>query len=248
MKQKSITAGIVDDESHGRDYVRLLLSKYFPHIEVVFSVGNCYAALAELEKGEPDLLFLDVQLGPDTVFTLLEKAASLSSSLIFVTAHENFAIKAIRHRAVDYLLKPVDKDDFIEAVRRAIRDIESRLLNAPRIKLPVNKGFRQIEVPHIVRCEADSNYTHVFMTDGGRILVAKTLQEFEEQLSPYGFFRLHHKHLVNLQHILEYQSGKGGKVLLSDETWVDVSQRRKSAFLEKLDAVTRQLPKEKSDS
>ncbi|UMY64760.1 MULTISPECIES: LytTR family DNA-binding domain-containing protein [unclassified Flavobacterium] len=239
MKPTRITAGIIDDESHGREYVRLLLSKYFPDIETVFSVGNPYAALAELEKGEPDILFLDVQLGPDTVFTFLERAGSVRSSLIFVTAHENFAIKAIRHRAVDYLLKPVDKDDFVAAVRRALRDIEQRPVVAPRIKLPVNKGFRQVDVATIVRCEADSNYTHVFLTEGQRVLVAKTLQEFEEQLTRYGFFRVHHKHLVNLRHVEEYQSGKGGKVLLTDESVVDVSQRRKSAFLEKLASTTR---------
>lgn len=239
MKPTRLTAGIIDDESHGRDYVCLLLSKYFPEIEIVFSVGNVYAALGEIEKVVPDILFLDVQLGPDTVFGFLDRAGSLGSALIFITAHENFAIRAIRHRAVDYLLKPVDKHEFTAAVRRAVGDIVSRPGTAARLKLPVNKGFRQVEVTTVIRCEADSNYTHVVLTEGQRILVAKTLQEFEEQLARHGFFRVHHKHLVNLHHIVEYKTGKGGKILLSDQSVVDVSQRRKSAFLEKLATVTR---------
>lgn len=236
---KKITVNIIDDEQDGRDYIALLLANEFPELEVTFYAANVASAYRQLVKKQPDILFLDVQLGDGDAFDLLGQLTTVASRIIFITAYEHYAIKAIRNNAVDYLLKPIRKNEFIAAVRKAIDFLQKErqprhASQAPKISLPTAQGFKNVSIADITRCEADSNYTRIFLTDRSRILVSRTLQDFEEQFLPHNFFRIHHKHLINLLHFRQYIKGKGGQVILSDESVVDVSVRRKAEFLDRI--------------
>lgn len=240
MKTK-IQACIIDDEQDGRDYIALLLENEFPEIQTVFQASSVEEAYIHLSKNTPDIIFLDVQLKDGTAFDLLAQFREVDAQIIFITAFENFAIQAIKNRAADYLLKPIRKMDFIIAVNKVLENIKKSknssaiALNENKISLPTLQGFKLTNISDIIRCEADSSYTTFYLTDKTKVIVSKTLHEFEEQLSKYNFFRIHHKHLINLFHLKEYIKGKGGQVVMADQSVLDVSVRKKNDFLHKID-------------
>lgn len=234
MKMK---VGIIDDEQHGREYIALLLQNEFPKLEIAFAASGVNEALTQLKASVPDILFLDVELGNKTVFDILDRieADREEIQLIFVTAYEHYAIRAIKNNANDYLLKPIQPDEFIKAVQKAVSRLEKAgnvNVEPEHLQLPTKNGITKVAVSSIIRCEADSNYTSIYSYGlPGRIVLSKTLQEVEQSLESYGFFRVHHKHLVNLAHVVEYVKGKGGEVVLTDGTVIPVSLRRKTEFL-----------------
>ncbi|MEJ5049232.1 LytTR family DNA-binding domain-containing protein [Chryseobacterium culicis] len=236
MRNK-IQACIVDDEKDGRDYIALLMENEFPEINIEFQASSVEEAYIYLIKSSPDILFLDVQLGDGTTFDLLSKLNDVHSQIIFITAYENFAIQAIKNGATDYLLKPIKKMDFIIAVNKALDHIkkmqpsQSTLLKDNRIILSTLQGFKIVDIASIIRCEADSSYTTFYLTNKTKIMVSKTLHEFEPILLEQNFFRIHHKHLINIDHLQEYIKGRGGQVVMSDESVLDVSYRKKNDFL-----------------
>lgn len=240
MKTK-IQACIIDDEQDGRDYIALLLDNEFTDIHTAFQASSVEEAYIYLSKNTPDIIFLDVQLKDGTAFDLLSKFREIDSRIIFITAYENFAIQAIKSSAADYLLKPIRKMDFIVAVNKVLESIKkSKSLssissNENKISLPTLQGFKLTNISDIIRCEADSSYTTFFLTDKTKIIVSKTLHEFEEHLTKYNFFRIHHKHLINLFHLKEYIKGKGGQVIMADQSVLDVSVRKKNDFLQKIE-------------
>jgi two-component system LytT family response regulator len=236
MRNKIQTC-IVDDEKDGRDYIALLMENEFPEINIEFQASSVEEAYIYLIKSSPDILFLDVQLGDGTTFDLLSKLNEVHSQIIFITAYENFAIQAIKNGATDYLLKPIKKLDFIIAVNKALDQIKKMqpsqptLLKDNRIILSTLQGFKIVDISSIIRCEADSNYTTFYLTNKTKIMVSKTLHEFEPILLEQNFFRIHHKHLINIDHLQEYIKGRGGQVVMSDESVLDVSYRKKNDFL-----------------
>ncbi len=236
MRNK-IQACIVDDEKDGRDYIALLMENEFPEINIEFQASSVEEAYIYLIKSSPDILFLDVQLGDGTTFDLLSKLNEVHSQIIFITAYENFAIQAIKNGATDYLLKPIKKMDFIIAVNKALDHIKKMqpsqptLLKDNRIILSTLQGFKIVDIASIIRCEADSSYTTFYLTNKTKIMVSKTLHEFEPMLLEQNFFRIHHKHLINIDHLQEYIKGRGGQVVMSDESVLDVSYRKKNDFL-----------------
>ncbi|MDR4895082.1 MULTISPECIES: LytR/AlgR family response regulator transcription factor [unclassified Chryseobacterium] len=236
MRNK-IQACIVDDEKDGRDYIALLMENEFPEINIEFQASSVEEAYIYLIKSSPDILFLDVQLGDGTTFDLLSKLNDVHSQIIFITAYENFAIQAIKNGATDYLLKPIKKMDFIIAVNKALDHIKKMqpsqptLLKDNRIILSTLQGFKIVDIASIIRCEADSSYTTFYLTNKTKIMVSKTLHEFEPMLLEQNFFRIHHKHLINIDHLQEYIKGRGGQVVMSDESVLDVSYRKKNDFL-----------------
>ncbi|RKT01955.1 LytR/AlgR family response regulator transcription factor [Chryseobacterium defluvii] len=242
MKTK-IQACIIDDEQDGRDYISLLLENEFPDVQTVFQAASIEEAYVYLIKNSPDILFLDIQLSDGTAFDLLSKIKDISSQIIFITAFENFAIQAIKNGATDYLLKPIKKIDFIIAVNKALENIRKNKIspsNSPqnnKISLPSLQGFKMISIADIIRCEADSSYTTFYLTDKSKIVVSKTMHEFEELLFEHHFFRIHHKHLINLSHLKEYIKGKGGQVIMTDDSVLDVSVRKKNDFLSRIDFI-----------
>lgn len=236
MKTK-IQACIIDDEQDGRYYIALLLENEFPEIEVMFQASSVEEAYICLTKNIPDILFLDIQLKDGTAFDLLSKFREIGSEIIFITAFDQFAIQAVKNDATDYLLKPIKKMDFIIAINKALDNIRKNKalpinpLIQNKIILPTLHGFKLTNINDIIRCEADSSYTTFYLTDKSKVVVSKTLQEFEKQLSEHHFFRIHHKHLINLSHLREYIKGKGGQVIMADNVVLDVSVRKKNDFL-----------------
>ncbi len=180
---------------------------------------------------------------------MLAKFNEITFDVIFLTAFDQYAIKAIKFSALDYLLKPVDEEELIAAVkkvennyiRRTHNSAVANLLNNtkkitdnPKIGLTTSDGLDFIEIKTIMRCEADGKYTTVFLAEGKKLLVSKNLKEFEELLNEFNFFRIHHSHLVNLDYIKKYQSGRGGYVIMIDGSTITVSQRKKEEFMSNL--------------
>lgn len=246
-----IKAIIIDDEQHCIDRLSRLLQEQFPKtVYLAGSFQTIEAGLLAIERIKPNLVFLDVQIHGETGFDLLNQLEQVDFEVIFTTAYEKYAVHAFKFSAVDYLLKPVDGDDLEQAVnkvteKKAKEDDYSKVHmllqnlkyigNASRrICIPVMHGLELIQVSDIIHCQSNINYTTIFMKDKEKLVVAKTLKEFEELLNDYNFFRVHNSHLINLSFIKNYNKGKGGYLTMTDNTVIEVSTRRKESLLKKL--------------
>lgn len=243
-----IRALIVDDEQHCIDRLTRLVNEHLSSaVHIMDSFKTADDAERAINKYKPELVFLDVQLDGKTAFDLLKKFDKINFEIIFTTAYEKYAIQAFKFSALDYLLKPVVADDLKEAINRMLeknpkidtnKKLETLLGNlytaTRKICVPVVNGIIVLKIDDIVRCEADINYTTIFLKDKQKLVVAKTLKEFEELLSGYNFFRIHNSNLVNLSYVKSYNKGKGGSVTMMDNSEIDVSTRRKEEFLKKL--------------
>lgn len=246
-----IKAIIVDDEQHCIDALRAMLQKKCPEVAVLAGVNSVKEARQLIDEMQPDLVFLDVEMPHQNGFELLKQYDKLTFDVIFTTAYEQYALKAIKFNALDYLLKPFSVQELQEALRKfherrsqkpdtAIAPLEVFLQNMKtlqqtnkKIALPTINGLVFMPVQNIVRCESTGNYTKIFFTDKKQLLVSKPLKEFEELLTEVDFFRVHNSHLINLQQMESYLQGEGGFALMSDGTQVEVSRRRKAEFLKK---------------
>jgi len=245
MKIKSI---IVDDEKHGRENLAGILSQYCPDVEVLGEAASVDAAILLIQEFNPDLVFLDIEIPKANGFQLLEYFKDFRFEVIFVTAYGNYAIKAIRFSAADYILKPININDLKGAVEKVSKRIRQKQENLrlkqlvynlgqpgnPRIGLPTGDRIEFVEVGQIIRCQGEGNYTHLYFEGGKHLLVAKTLVEFEDLLGEYSFIRVHKAHLVNLKHVTAYVKTDGGILHLSNGDKVAVSRRRKEDVLKKL--------------
>lgn len=193
---------------------------------------------------KPDLVICDVMLPPATSFDWLSQLDHIPFELIFTTSFEEFAIKAFRLAAVDYLIKPIDPLEFGNSIKRyrtkkgtdanQIRNLLTNLMMPKaksKIALPTFTGYLFVEVKDIIRCESDNTYTTFFLKDKQKILVSRTLKDVEQMLECFDFFRIHNSHLINLSYVVEYFKGEGGQVKLADGSIVDVSRRKKDSFL-----------------
>jgi two-component system LytT family response regulator len=243
-----ITAVIVDDEQHCTDRLSSLLAQLFSkNIQLIGCFNTVYDALSGIKKLQPDLIFLDMQINDKTGFDLLQQSEQINFEVIFTTAYEKYAVQAFKFSAIDYLLKPVDASDLKSALDKLndkiskndkSKKIDALLHNmqsaSKRICVPVINGLVFLQVTDIIRCQSEINYTNIFLKDKQKLLVAKTLKEFEEMLADYNFFRVHNSHLINLAYIKSYNKGKGGYVTMMDNSSIEVSTRRKDEFLKKL--------------
>lgn len=248
-----IDAIIIDDEIHCIDHLGGLLKTYCGSLVRLAGSARSVAEGWEAIVGlQPQLVFLDIQLGEETSFDLLDRFPVIEFELIFVTAYEKYAIRAFKFSAIDYLLKPVDPDDLRQAVARlehrrsreeAARRFETLVYNLrgpglpKRISVPTVKGLEFLPVQDIIRCESHINYTSLFLAGGQKLTVAKTLKEFEELLSDHSFYRVHNSHLINLACIRSYNKGKGGSVSMTDNSEIEVSTRRKDELLKRMAAM-----------
>ncbi|MEL6673432.1 MAG: LytTR family DNA-binding domain-containing protein [Bacteroidota bacterium] len=237
---------LVDDEEDARFMVRTYLEKFCPQVDVIGEAHSVETALRAIQQDEPDLVLMDVRLSPGSGFDVLEQLPEVNFATIFITAHDEYAMRAIRFSALDYLLKPVDVEELAAAIEKArpreeadLRmDIFRENLRHPsdhfdRIVLPTMEGFIVQEVKDILRCEADRNYTHVILINGKKMVIPRTLKTYDELLSRLGFFRTHQSHLVNLKQVAEYKRRKkGGIAILKDRTEIPVSDSRKDGFIE----------------
>jgi len=239
---------IVEDEKHAQETLATLLSRQagFDLVGVASTTAEAHTLVTTLK---PDLLICDVMLPPTTSFEWLQTLDSLPFEIIFTTSFLEYAVKAFRLAAVDYLLKPVSEEELSTALEKFkerkrgseqtdnIRQLLANLngtTTSARIALPTFSGFLFVTIKDVVRCESDNTYTTFFTLDKQKIVVSKTLKECERMLSDYRFFRVHNSHLVNLDFITEYMKGEGGFIKLVDGTHIEVSRRRKEEFLKRL--------------
>lgn len=242
MKYKVL---ILEDEIHAQQTLSGYLGEH-ADFELVGTANGIGEVQDMVDRLQPDLVFSDVMLPPYTSFDWLQTLGHFSFEIIFTTSFEEFAIKAFRLAAVDYLLKPIEKSEFEKALdkfrqkKKSGEDTENLVhlinnlkekTNQTRIALPTMTGFLFVAIRDIVRCESDNTYTTFYMSDKRKLVVSKTLKDCEQLLQDYRFFRVHNSHLINLEFITEYIKGEGGLVKMVDGSHVDVSRRRKEEFL-----------------
>jgi len=241
-----IKAVIVDDESKARNALKNLLVQHCPEIEVI-GEGDCVkAGVAKINELSPDVVFLDVQMPDGTGFDLLEQFSEINFKIIFASAFDKFAIQAFKFSALDYMLKPVEpeklkeacaklnEDDRFAEINKKLEVLMSNKNSFEKIALPTLDGIIFVKIKEILRCESDNNYTNIFLFDGKKIIVSKTLKEYDEMLTPFNFFRIHKSHLINLAFLSRYRKGEGGYVEMEDGAELEVSRRRKEEFLNAL--------------
>jgi two-component system, LytTR family, response regulator len=241
-----INAIIIDDEFHSRDTLSILLKNYCPEVTVTATYASAKDALEALKYFTPDLVFLDIEMPVMNGFQFLEQLPSIPFAIIFTTSYDQYAIKAIKFSALDFLLKPVDPDELQEAVKKVeqrklpLAEQFQMLMNHfhqkkdefKKIALSSAEGFDLISAEDLIRCEAKDNYTYFYLKGKRTILVSRTLKDVEEQLAPFNIFiRVHHSSLINLNEITKYTKGEGGLITMSDGSLVNVSRRKKDELM-----------------
>ncbi|TDW97363.1 LytR/AlgR family response regulator transcription factor [Dinghuibacter silviterrae] len=232
---------IVDDERHCREGLAIMLAKYCPGVEVLAQCPDARTALKAIGKYQPDLIFLDIEMPVMNGFDMLERCKEYDLEIIFTTAYNEYAIQAIRRSAIDYLLKPVSKNELIEAVNRATEARKNKALpEGPplrsRIALPTIDGLILLDLKDVIYCEAENNYTRFHLSGGDSVYVSKTLRKVEDLLldNP-DFFRIHHSFIVNLKYVQRYFRGDGGEINLATGLRIPVSRAKKQEFLDRLE-------------
>ncbi len=239
----NLTSIIVDDEANSRAILRNYLGKYCPSVRILGEAASVKETLVLLQSNTPDVLFLDVEMPYGNAFDLLEEVPDRTFEIIFVTAYDHYAVDALNAQATYYLLKPIAIDNLIKAVDHVshIKNREKELQDtvlvpkvataAGKITIPQQDGFEVLKISEILYCEADDNYTKIYL-DKGQKLVSKTLKYFEESLHIHGFARIHKSHLVNVSKIIRYRKGKGGSVVLCSGKELSVSSSKKGTLLD----------------
>jgi len=246
-----IKAIIIDDEVHCLDTLNMLISDYCPQVEVVERCMSGRQAIQAVAKNLPDLIFLDIEMPMMNGFEFLEYFKEIPFSVIFTTSYDQYAIKAIRFSALDYLLKPIDPKELIAAVQKVetqkfvplseqfqmlIKQIKNKDVDFNKIAIPTSEGFVLIPADQLMKCEADDNYTHIYLKNKTKIIACRTLKEIEEQLINFSsFIRVHHSYIVNLNEVDKYIRGEGGYLVMNDNTTVNVSRSRKEMLIKKLE-------------
>ena len=248
-----ITALLIDDDSNLRNGMKSLLARYAPEIRIIGEADSVETGVTLLLQNQPQVVFLDIHLGDGSGFDLLEavnQRGKLNSQIVFITAHEQYAIKAFRFSALDFLLKPVDpeelqkvieklkqvidKNDNVAHIDLLLENIRKKVDNFKRIALSNSDGIHLFEVSDIIRCESEDNYTKFYIKNSKPILISKTLKEYEELLTEHGFERIHQSHLINLAYLKSYIKKDGGYVVMADNAHLPISQRKKERLNELL--------------
>lgn len=247
------TAILIDDDANLRAGMRQMLSRYAPDISIIGEADSVNSGV-EIMRLRPQVLFLDIQLTDGTGFDLLEKLAEtygkITSQVVFITAHEQYAIKAFRFSALDFLLKPVDPEELQKVIAKInqvlsqtdnyahidllLENIRKKVDNFKRIALSTSDGIHLFEISDIIRCESEDNYTKFYIKNSKPILISKTLKEYEELLTEHGFERIHQSHLINLTYLKSYIKKDGGYVVMADNSHLPISQRKKERLQELL--------------
>jgi len=233
---------IIEDDSFAREMLIDLLTKYSSDYSVIAFFDSVRSAVKSLPSLGPHLVFLDMELADGKGFDILEKLVKINFEIIVTTMHDSYMLQAIRHSALDYLLKPINSKELNATLKKfetknvaTKTDLKSNdPPNIQKIILPMIEGLILLNVSDIVRLESDGSYTEFYTVDGKKYLTSRTLATYEDQLIPQSFFRVHHSHLVNMNHITRYIKGEGGYVIMTDNSSVDVSRRRKEEFLRAL--------------
>ena len=249
IDQIMIKALIIDDEKSSRDTLRGFVENYCQEIHIIGEAESAEQGIEQIKKFQPDLIFLDIELPLGSGFDLLGATKHADFEVIFTTAHDKYALQAIKACALDYLLKPISVTDLINAVAKIsqrshlgisqpqigafVENINNLNKQLSNIVLPTLDGFLVVKISDIIRCEADKNYTFFIFSNDKKVLVSKTLKEFEELLQDMDFIRIHQSHLINASHVQRYIKGSGGYVKMSDDSIIEVSRRKKELLMER---------------
>jgi two-component system, LytTR family, response regulator len=242
-----IKAILIDDEMHCLETLSLLLKEYCPQVQLQEQCRSAKKGLEAIEKLKPDLVFLDIEMPAMNGFEMLEQFTEVPFAIIFTTSYDQYAIKAIRFSALDYLLKPIDPNELIRAVKKVqeqrhlpmaeqfqmlLKQVQGKEHHFNKIAVPTFEGFELIPADQVLYCEANDNYAHLFLKNKTKIIACRTLKEMEEQLQDFPFFvRVHHSYMVNLNEVTKYVRGEGGYLVMSDGSTVNVSRSRKDSLL-----------------
>ena len=241
---------LVDDEIDNLFVLQRLLETYCPQVSVLATAEGVETALPLIRSLNPDLLFLDIEMIQGNAFDLLIQLQPMSFQVIFVTAFDEYAVRAFKYSATDYLLKPVDGEDLRRAVdkvtarsheklnmfqlRTLLENVGAMQLSHQKMAIPTVNGLSFVPINSIVRFEAQGSYTCIYLTDGECLMTTRTIKEYEDMLPEPLFCRIHNSHIVNLQRIQKYQKGRGGYVIMEDGTSIEVASRRRQDFLQRL--------------
>ena len=243
-----LKAIIIDDEPDCVKLLSLQLKMYCPMVQVVATCTSSSEGLEKIKELQPGIVFLDIEMPVMNGFQLLKKTGNINFNLIFVTAYDQFAVKAFRFSALDYLLKPIDGKDLKAAVEKALQrnwpqtqqlgHLKQQLENAgktlpDKIALPYQNGVTFTEIKLVIYCESENNYTRIHTTDGNQYMVAKTLGDIQEVLEERNFLRVHRQYLINLDHIKKYVKGEGNYVIMSNNQSIPVARNQKDRLIEK---------------
>lgn len=243
---------LIDDESTVRENLKILLNIYASDMQVVAEAEGVREGLDCIRQHKPDLVMLDVEMKDGTGFDLLAMYGELDFKLIFVTGHNDYAIKAFKYSAIDYLLKPVDPEELNKALDKARQAFDAQEQNLRVANLVQNKKtpcddqkiilkdaetVYLVAIKDIVRCESEANYTHFYLVDGRHVMVSRTLKEFDQLLVSHSFFRAHQSHLINLNHFDRYEKKEGGIVYMKDGSVLPVAVRKKEALMSVLETL-----------
>lgn len=250
-----LQALLVDDSLGSLRTLRILLQKFCPQVEIVGEADNTDKAYELMLIHKPNLLLLDIEMPRGTGFDLIDRAKGLDFEVIFTTAHEQYALEAIKHRALDYILKPIGHINLMEAIKRAESRIEERNNLSPKgtqnqpnpsppertplgkkLPIPTTSGFEFVALNEIMYLEAEGIYTILYLLQKKKVLTTLRMAELEEKLAEKGFFRIHRSFMINMDFIAQYNRGEGGYVIMEDGKQLSVARNRKEAFLKWLDS------------
>lgn len=245
-----ITAVIIEDEINGLNNLKNLLGEHCNDVEVIGEAGSVAQGLELFSNPsiKPDVAFLDISLPDGLIFNLLNQIRPINFDIIFVTAYQEYAIKACEYSSIGYIVKPIDPDMLREAVSRikpkdarktdGRLDIFNNYYNNPnaftKMSISALDGIYFVNIKDIVRFEAEDNYTHIFLNSGERITASKTIKAYEDMLLPFNFYRVHKRHVINLNYMRKFVKGDGGYLVMDDDIKIEVSRRRRPAFMEQM--------------
>lgn len=229
--------------------MRILLEDFCEDIKVCALCQNVDEGIKAIKEFKPEIVFLDIQMQRETGFDLLTRIKDINFEVIFTTAHSEYAIKAFKFSAIDYLLKPIDIQELKHAIEKVnkklhdnislrlehlVQNLRSTSSENYKLALPTSEGLLFVKVSNILYCEASSNYTEIVTEDGKKHVVSRTLKEYDEMLTDHNFFRIHNSYLINLNAIKKYVRGEGGYVVMNNDRSLDVSKRKKESFLSRI--------------
>ena len=244
-----IRAMIIDDEKHSCEALQILIQENCPQVKIADLFTSSTEALERIKRDKPDLIFLDIEMPHMNGFELLGQLTSINFDIIFTTSYNQYAIKAFKFSAIDYLLKPIDREELMTAVDKVVKKqnphiqqqlemllqkIKHPTVQVEKIALPTMQGLELVLINSIISCAANSNYTEFTLGDKKKLLVSRTLKEVEELLSDHAFVRVHNSYIVNINAIVRYIRGEGGYLIMSDGSKIDVSRSRKELLIQKL--------------
>lgn len=240
---------IIDDENRTRSLIAKMIDSFGYDVQTIPEGENVQSGIKAIQDHQPDIVFIDIQMPDGTGFDVIRSIEDKNFEVIFITAHEEFAIKAIKFSALDYLLKPVDTSELRSALDKALEAIDESKANTQyealtaniqpnekrRLVLKTQESVHVVELDQIIRCEADRNYTSFFLKENKKILVSKTLKEYETLLSAHNFLRVQQSHLINIAYVDRYDKKNGGAVVMKDGSEVPLSPAKRDVFFKRLE-------------